>query len=136
MLPLHGLSAIALVAMVPPAAGAPPAPTDAIDAAAQGLSPVQIEDDIGQRQFDLTAITTTGCVTVLRGDGAEIRIDWSKAEDGGMSDGFIWVKAPPVQLAIVADVARRDQLEKLIALSNAMGQRARECRVPPKSKAK
>jgi len=128
MVLLHSLIAAAFLA---PAAPAEP-PADPIDAAAKAVTPLGIEDDGSHDEFFVSRFTTTGCVTVVRGTGAqEIVIDWKKAAVAAMSEGFIYVRAEPISLAILADVDRRDQYDKLVALSAAIGKRAKECAGPP-----
>jgi len=128
MLRLHKLSAAAL-AIAAPLASEPTA--DPVDTAAQALSPIGIKDGVGLREFFVARTTSTGCVTVLHGTGAEeISIDWKQAEVVAMSEDFLSVRTPSVRLAIVADVERPDQYKKLVALSGAMGRRAKECAGP------
>lgn len=51
------------------------------------------------------------------------------AAAGGVSlqDSFVFVDAPPVRIAIVADASRPDQVARLRALSSAMQKIARRC---------
>lgn len=121
----------ALISFALSASGAAEPARDPIDAAAGRMGLVQIEDDVGQRQFYLAGTETTDCVTVLRGkDGETLAIDWTKTRAAVMSEGFIWVQAPPAGLAIVGDVERREELEKMIVLSGEIGKRAKRCAGP------
>lgn len=125
-------SCAAALTLAAPAAAETPVESkpvvDPIDMAAQGLAPAQIEDDAGQRDLDLVAVRTAGCVTVLHAeDGVEFRIDWSQPARGVFAEGFVFIKAPPVQLAIVGDVDEAEQLDKLTRLGQAMEAKAKQC---------
>jgi hypothetical protein len=100
--------------------GSAPAEPDAIAAAAKGLKAV-IEDDLRPGgDMRLLSIQTKGCKTKLTAKGRRWNVDWSTAEELGLADSFIFVKAKGVQFAIVADASIPDQAAKLTALNDAM----------------
>jgi hypothetical protein len=98
-----------------------------IDGAFKGVI-AQIEDDVGKGpDRRLKTIHTTGCKSTLQAKGKRWTIDWTKAEAVALEDSFIFLKAPPVQLAIVVDMGKPTQSEKLRAMYRAMAAKAGEC---------
>jgi hypothetical protein len=110
---------------LPLLAATPVAPS--IDSAFKGLI-AQVEDDVGKGpDRRLKSIRSTGCKSVLQAKGKRWVIDWTQAEAVALEGGFIFLKAPPVQLAIVGDGEKPAQREKLKALYRAMATKAGEC---------
>jgi hypothetical protein len=98
-----------------------------IDAASKGLV-AQIEDDVNKgRDHQLKAMRTKGCKTRLRATNRSWTVDWSKAEAVLLEDTFIFIKSPPVQIAIVGDASKPDQWAKLKALYGAMIAKVEAC---------
>jgi hypothetical protein len=116
--------AFALIAL--PLLAATPA-TPSIDSAFKGLI-AQIEDDVGNGpDRRLKSIRTAGCKSILQAKGKSWTVDWAKAEAVALEDSFIFLKAPPVQLAIVGDMGKPAQREMLRVLYRAMATKASEC---------
>jgi hypothetical protein len=93
---------------------------DPIADAAIGLK-VAIEDDLRPGgDLWLKSIRSKGCKTRLTAKGHRWTINWRTAEQVGLADTFIFVKAKGVQLAIVGDASVPDQAAKLAALNAAM----------------
>jgi hypothetical protein len=71
---------------------------------------------------------TKGCKTQIVGTTRKWTIDWRKVKIVALEDTFVFVAAPPVQLAIVGDASIPEQAAKLAALNAAMKQAAARCR--------
>lgn len=97
-----------------------------ITAALAGLE-AAVEDDVARNDSQLVSIETKGCGSRFVTKAGEINVNWSAAQQVGMSDGFIFVSAPPAQFAIVADVEKEDQWTKLKALDAALEELAARC---------
>lgn len=115
-----------LTATLSASCAAQPASDDAIAAAADGLT-AAIEDDRNALDSEMLSISNTGCITHITAKERNWDVDWRNALMLSREDTFIFVKAPPVQLAIVADMAKPGQSEKLDKLALAMAEVAEKC---------
>lgn len=107
------------------AAAAPTA--DPLDRALHTLALIAIEDDTGRREFTVTRFTTAGCTTTFSGKDAELTVDWSKTAAAGLSDGFLFVHAPPQQFALLIDPERSGEWDKLGAVARVLERKVTEC---------
>ena len=103
----------------------PDAVPDPISAAVNGLVAVVEED--GQPDVRLEGMRTDACRTVVMAAGRQWTIDWHRVEAVALEEGFVFVAAPPVRIAIVADGLQPDQAERLRLLDSAMRQVAQRC---------
>lgn len=98
---------------------------DPIATALVGLIAVVEEDGAPDRP--LVGMTTHGCETKVSAQESDWTIDWRKAEAVALEDTFVFVSAPPVKLAVVADASKPDQADKLRELNRAMQEVAKRC---------
>jgi hypothetical protein len=101
--------------------------SDPLDRALQTLALIAIEDDTGHREFTVTRFATTGCITAFSGNDAELKVDWSKTAAAGLSDGFLFVHAPPQHVALLIDPERSGEWEKLGAVAGVLERKVTEC---------
>ena len=101
------------------------APAGPIATATRGLVAVVEED--GQADVRLRAVRTRGCRTEIVGASRRWTIDWRRPASVALEDTFVFIDAPPVRIAIVADAPRPDQARRLRALDAAMRGVAMRC---------
>jgi reactive intermediate/imine deaminase len=100
---------------------------DPLDRALQTLALIAIEDDSGHREFTVTNFATAGCTTTFSGKDAELKVDWSKTSAASLSDGFLFVQAPPQQFALLIDPERKGEWDKLVAAAGVLTQKVTDC---------
>jgi hypothetical protein len=117
---------ISLLLMTSAPVLAPRVTGDPVAAASRGLNAV-IEDDINP-DTKLLSMKTTRCKTRVVAVAREWTIDWARAKAIALEDSFVYVLAPPVKFAIVADMNKPDQAAKLRMLTRAMQVMAYYCK--------
>lgn len=109
------------------AAAAALAPVEAVARAGQGLF-AQIEDE-DHADTMLKAIRTEGCTVTLEGEERSIVLNLRDVAGIGLAEpSFIAIARPGGITALVTDGERADQLARLSALNEALGQLYRKCR--------
>ncbi|MGL5838530.1 MAG: hypothetical protein ACRCY3_08535 [Sphingorhabdus sp.] len=116
--------------MLPPARVPGNEIADPIAVAIKGLNPIEIEDDVGKADAPVKAIVTKGCKTAFKTGKGTIIVNWSRIEQLGPADTFVFVKAPGVQFALIGDASRPDQAKKLANVHAAMLAMAQRCTKP------
>jgi hypothetical protein len=102
-------------------------PPDPVAAAFAGWH-VEVEDDLGGGDSRVTAVSTVGCVTTIMGEKGRWAIDWARVDTVGLADVFVFLRAPELQIAVVADVRDEAGLAKLRGMHTAMIAARERCR--------
>lgn len=82
------------------------APVPAADPLASSFAGwhTEIEDDLGDNDSRVTGVATDGCTTVITGEKGSWRVDWATVQTIALEDVFVFLEAPSLKLAVVADV--------------------------------
>ena len=112
------LAALALAAADPPA--------DALRASFAGWL-TEVEDDLGDGDSRVTGVATVGCTTTITGEEGRWAVDWRTVRTIALEDVFVFLEAPGMKLAVVADVKSEADLPKLRGMWTAMRALATRC---------
>lgn len=110
------------------------APADPIAAAVPGLVAAIEQDELDPehpRQLTpeeeanpeprLESITTQGCTSRIVGVGGRSwTLDWRRIQVAAFANGFIYIRAPDLSLAIVGDASIPEQYARFVTLIDAM----------------
>ena len=112
------LAALALVAADPPA--------DPLRASFAGWL-TEVEDDLGDGDSRITGVTTAGCTTTIIGEKGRWVVDWRTVQTVALEDVFVFLKAPRLKIAVVADVRDTAGQAKLRGMWTGMKALATRC---------
>lgn len=91
----------------------------------------EVEDDLGDGDSRITDVATRGCTTTIIGEKGRWTVDWRTVRTVALEDVFVFIEAPGVKLAVVADVKSEADLPKLREMWTAMKALAARCDAAP-----
>ena len=87
----------------------------------------EVEDDLGDGDSRVTGVATVSCMTTITGEKGRWVVDWRTVQTVALEDVFVFIEAPGVKLAVVADVRSEADLPKLRGMWAAMRGLAARC---------
>lgn len=99
---------------------------DALQASFAGWH-IAVEDDLGAGDSPVRSVATQDCVTTIAGEKGRWTVDWRTVRTIALEDVFVFLEAPGLKIAVVADVRDAAGQEKLRGMWTAMKTLATRC---------
>lgn len=75
----------------------------------------------------MTGVVTQGCITTITGEKGRWVVDWRTIRTVALEDVFVFLEAPGLKIAVVADVKSEADLPRLRGMWTVMKALALRC---------